>query len=279
MTQTLPDNITEAPVGSTNPAAADDLYRHVNGEWLASHEIPADRPVDGTFHKLRDQAELDVKEIVESAGPDTRIGALFHSFMDEDGDDGVEQAGLAPLDADLDPVRGAADLGELVDALATLDRHGVGGVIGFWTEKDAGGSSDDAADTEGTDTDDAGIEVAYLTQTGLGLPDEAYYREEQHAPTLAAYREFVESFLQLVEDTGAQPRPGRFGDGSASDSAAAADAILAFETALAKGHWDTVSSRDADKTYNPTPWPICRPGSPSSPGSTGSGSPRPMPRR
>src|SRR5699024_9939395 len=88
----------------------------------------------------------------------------------------------------------------------------------------------------------------------LGLPDEAYYREEQHAPTLAAYREFVESFLQLVEDTGAQPRPGRFGDGSASDSAAAAaDAILAFETALAKGHWDTVSSRDADKTYTPTP--------------------------
>ncbi|HJC85948.1 MAG TPA: peptidase M13 [Candidatus Corynebacterium faecigallinarum] len=257
MTQTLPDNITEAPAGSTNPAAADDLYRHVNGEWLASHEIPADRPVDGTFHKLRDQAELDVKKIVESAEPDTRIGALFHSFMDEDGDDGVEQAGLAPLDADLDPVRGAADLGELVDALATLDRHGVGGVIGFWTEKDAGGSSDDAADTEGTegtDTDDAGIEVAYLTQTGLGLPDEAYYREEQHAPTLAAYREFVESFLQLVEDTGAQPRPGRFGDGSASDSAAAAaDAILAFETALAKGHWDTVSSRDADKTYNPTP--------------------------
>ena len=67
MTQTLPDNITEAPVGSTNPAAADDLYRHVNGEWLASHEIPADRPVDGTFHKLRDQAELDVKEIVAAA--------------------------------------------------------------------------------------------------------------------------------------------------------------------------------------------------------------------
>ncbi|HIW92743.1 MAG TPA: peptidase M13 [Candidatus Corynebacterium avicola] len=248
MTQTLPDNITEAPEGAegTNPAAADDLYRHVNGTWLATHEIPADRPVDGTFHKLRDQAELDVKEIVESAAPDTRIGALFHSFMDEDGENGIEQAGLAPLDADLDPVRDAADFDGLVKVLAQLDRHGVGGVIGFWTEKDAGGST-------GDDSDAAGIEVAYLVQTGLGLPDEAYYREEQHAETRQAYRAFVENFLKLVEDTGAQPRPGRFGDGSASDSAAAAaDAILAFETALAEGHWDTVSSRDADKTYNPT---------------------------
>jgi putative endopeptidase len=246
MTQTIPDNITETATTSENPAAADDLYRHVNGTWLATHEIPADRPVDGTFHKLRDRAELDVKAIVESADPSTRIGALFHSFMDEDGDEsgrGIEQAGLAPLQADLEPLRAASDFTEFVTVLAQLDRHGVGGVIGFWTEKDAGGG------TDADDTDAAGVEVAYLTQTGLGLPDEAYYREDQHAEVRQAYLEFATSFLQLVEDTGQQARPGRFAELTAAESA---QAILDFETELAAGHWDTVSSRDADKTYNPT---------------------------
>ena len=232
----LPENITESarPI----PRAADDLYRHVNGAWLASHEIPADRAVDGTFHQLRDRAELDVRSIVEAASADTRIGALYRSFMDEDGAAGIEQAGLGVLDADLDPVRAASSLEELVDVLARLDRSGVGGVLGFWTEKDAGGSG--AA---------AGTEVAYLVQTGLGLPDEAYYREDQHAETRAAYREFVAGYLELTES---QERPGRFAGTGESSAQAAADALLAFETDLAKGHWDTVSSRDAEKTYNPT---------------------------
>ncbi|MGV0869634.1 M13 family metallopeptidase [Corynebacterium kalidii] len=230
---TIPDNITEASTGPV-PAAADDLYRHVNGAWLASHEIPADRAVDGKFHELRDRAELDVKAIVEAADPSTRIGALFSSYMDEDGAHGIEQAGLGVLSPDLDPVREAGDIDALVAALAQLDRHGVGGVVGFWTEKDAGGS---------------GNEVAYLVQTGLGLPDEAYYREDQHADTRAAYRAFIERFLRLVDETGEQPRPGRF---AGLDAATAADAVMEFETALAKGHWDTVSSRDAEKTHNPT---------------------------
>ncbi|WP_010122681.1 M13 family metallopeptidase [Corynebacterium nuruki] len=241
-TPDIPDNITEAarPV----PTAADDLYRHVNGEWLATHEIPADRAVDGTFHQLRDRAEAEVREIVEDAArnrPDSRIGALYNSFMDEDGDDsghGIEQAGLAVLDPDLDPVRDAGTFDEFVAALARLDRWGVGGVIGFWTEKDAGGTGDDG---------DAGAEVAYLTQTGLGLPDEAYYREDQHAEVRAAYREFVGTLLSLAAAD--QPLPGRF---AGADTASAADALVAFETDLAKGHWTAVDSRDAEKTFNPT---------------------------
>ena len=42
-----------------------DLYRFVNGPWLDTHIIPDDRAVDGTFHKLRDDAEEDVHEIVK----------------------------------------------------------------------------------------------------------------------------------------------------------------------------------------------------------------------
>ena len=47
------------------PRPHDDLYRHVNGTWLATHEIPADRGRDGAFHALVDAAEMDVREIIE----------------------------------------------------------------------------------------------------------------------------------------------------------------------------------------------------------------------
>lgn len=233
---TFPDNITEKP--RPTPSAADDLYRHVNGTWLSTHAIPADRAVDGTFHQLRDRAELDVRAIVEEAAPDTRIGALYRSFMDEDGERGIGRAGLGVLDPDLDPVRAATTFDGFVGVLADLDRTGVGGVVGFWTEKDAGGASDTS-----------GAEVAYLVQTGLGLPDEAYYREDQHADTLREYRSFVARFLELTEG---QERPGRFAGTGGGSAAVAADALVAFETDLAAGHWDTVASRDAEKTYNPT---------------------------
>ena len=43
----------------------DDLFAHVNGRWLATHEIPDDRSQDGAFRVLRDRAEDQVHEIVE----------------------------------------------------------------------------------------------------------------------------------------------------------------------------------------------------------------------
>lgn len=197
-----------------------DLYTYVNGPWLENHVIPDDRAVDGTFHKLRDQAEDDVREIVnEDTG---RAGNLFASFMDTDG---VNDAGLAPLDDDF-ALLSVRDIEEFVENLGALERVGVTSPLTFWVEKDSG--SEDS--------------VAYLVQSGLGLPDEAYYRSETHADTLAAYREHVATMLGFLDSA------KLFG----LDAEIAAERIVALETEIASGHWDVVASRDALKTYNPT---------------------------
>ena len=76
----------------------DDLFGHVNGRWLAGHEMPADRSSDGAFHALRDLSEERVREIVEEAAADVeardprggqvpttdhdRVGTLYRMFMD-----------------------------------------------------------------------------------------------------------------------------------------------------------------------------------------------------
>lgn len=207
----------------------DDLFRHVNGRWIDQHVIPADRAMDGSFRALHDQAEEQVRDIiVESAqgepeGVAAKVGALYASFMDTER---IEAAGVAPLRADLALVESATTQAELTGALGALQRTGGVGALGFWVDNDA---------------KDPSRYVVYLTQAGLGLPDESYYRDEQYAAVLAAYGPHVARMLLLV---------GVAADQEEADALAAR--VVGLETKLAAAHWDVVADRDADRTYNPT---------------------------
>nr|VDG62068.1 endopeptidase O [Streptococcus thermophilus] len=197
-----------------------DLYQLVNGPWLESHVIPEDRGVDGTFHALRDKAEEDVHAIVETG--EGRAADLYASFMDIDA---IDASGLSPLDADFALLHVNTNE-ELVRNFGKLERSGVGGPLTYWVEKDSLGEES----------------VPYLIQSGLGLPDEAYYREPAHAETLQTYRGHVERMLGYLTDE------QRFGFGAGE----AAERVLDVEKRIASHHWDVVATRDAVKTYNPT---------------------------
>lgn len=212
----------------------DDLYAHVNGRWVAAHEIPADRAMDGAFRALHDQAEEQVRDIITDAaaaaasgtsgasGVEAKIGAVYASFMDTAT---VEARGTEPLREDLALVDGATTRDELTTALGALQRTGAASAVGFWVDNDA---------------KEPERYVVYLVQSGLGLPDESYYRDEQYAQVLAAYRPHVARMLRL--------------GGVAADEAAAdalAGTVVDLETKLASHHWDVVKDRDADLTYNP----------------------------
>ena len=197
-----------------------DLFELVNGEWAATHEIPADRGIDGAFYALRDKSEADVRAILEDGAG--LGGALFQSFMDVDR---VNAAGIDAINDDLAKIE-VADVEGFVRGLGELERVGIGGPVTYWVEKDS----------QGEDS------VPYLVQSGLGLPDEAYYRDEDHADTLAAYKEHVATMLGFLEPKyllGLTP-------------AIAAERIVNLETHLAASHWDVVKARDAVATYNPT---------------------------
>ena len=197
-----------------------DLYKLVNGPWLESHVIPDDRGVDGTFHGLRDKAEEDVHELVKEST--SRAGDLYASFMDTEA---INAAGLAPLESDFELIS-VANIDELAHNLGVLDRRGVSSPLSYWVEKDSEGDT----------------AVPYLVQSGLGLPDEAYYRDPAHAETLQKYRAHVERMLSFLD-------PSRLFGLSA---ATAAERIVETEKQIAHSHWDVVASRDAVKTYNPT---------------------------
>ncbi|GAB3082652.1 M13 family metallopeptidase [Corynebacterium aquatimens] len=196
-----------------------DLYRLVNGPWLDSHVIPADRGVDGTFHALRDKAEVDVRDILTAS--DSLGGTLYDSFMDTES---INAAGLAPLKKDFD-LLSVKDINEFAHNLGLLERTGIAAPVSYWVEKDSQGETS----------------VPHLVQAGLGLPDEAYYREPAHKETLRAYLDHVERMLGFLD-------PARlFGLGAD----VAAQRVVKLEAQIAASHWDVVDSRDALKIYNP----------------------------
>ena len=221
----------------------DDLFRFVNGGWLATAEIPADRPGSGAFTVLRDEAEAACRQIVEeladsfsAASPEEasralatnrgRVGALYAAFMD---DEHLEALGAGPLAGELTPVLAAASKEELARVLGGMTPIGFMGVVG--------------ADVE-VDINDPERYTSWVGQSGLGLPDESYYREEAQAPLRRAYVAHVTRMLQLADLTDA------FGT-SAEDLA---ERVMAVETDLAKGHWDRVTCRDVEKMNNPMSW-------------------------
>lgn len=209
---------------------ADDLYRYVNGAWLDTFEIPPDRAADGAFRELRDEAEAQTRQIIEEQPPDSLIGALYTSFMDEDR---VDALGARPLLGELEEVQAAPGAEALARVMGGLSRGGIGDVVGLYVDTDPG-----APDRY----------VLNLHQAGLGLPDEAYYREEQHAKIAAAYQEHIARMFALV----GQSLPDAAGlPFWRSGPDEVADRVYELEKRLAAAHWDVVKDRDATATYNP----------------------------
>ncbi|HSA41372.1 MAG TPA: peptidase M13, partial [Mycobacterium sp.] len=195
----------------------DDLFGHVNGRWLDSYEMPADRATDGAFRTLYDRAEEQVRELIDEAaaanapaGTDQqRIGDLYASFSDADA---VERRGLAPLLDELALIDAAADADALAATLGALARTGVGGGFGVYVD---------------TDSKDSTRYLLHLSQSGLGLPDRDYYfdQSERGKKVLADYRAFVTRMFELS---------------GTADPGAAADRVLTLERSLAKPQWTRV---------------------------------------
>lgn len=209
---------------NTDVRPQDDLYRHVNGGWLDTVVIDADKTSAGAFIDLRDQAERDVRQIVESLSGDEaatepgKIATLYRDFMDAEK---IEALGAAPLAPVLERIEAIDGTEALSRHLGWSLRHGISSLIGFGEEADPG---------------DPTRYVLFAGQGGLGLPDEEYYRLDEHAEIREAYLAYLTRTFALI--------------GSA-DAAGEAATVLALETKIASHHWDKVKCRDLRAGYNP----------------------------
>jgi predicted metalloendopeptidase len=207
----------------------DDFFEHLNGKWLKSVEIPADKSTWGAFHQLRDDTLPQLRAVIEKAameksaanGTEARkIGDFYASYMDEAR---LEQLGAKPLAGELGKIAAIKNKNELPAMFAHLGRIGVNVPFVFFIHQDAKDSTKYVAD---------------LYQAGLGMPDRDYYLkldDAKLADTRAKYQQHVEKMLALA---------------GSRRAAADAKAIVELETELAKVQWTKVENRDPIKTYN-----------------------------
>ncbi len=202
----------------------DDFFRFVNGKWLDSTEIPADRTSFGSFIALRDLSETRMHTILDelSATPQApgsagaRVAAAYKAFMDTDA---IERAGMTPAQpmlARIAAAKNAADLTMLFTdpSLASPISLGVG-----------------------PDGKDSNANVLNAGQASLGLADRDYYLVD--SPRNLEIRTKYKAYLTTV-----------LGAAGYADAPASADAVIALETKMAAANWDRAMGRNRTLTYN-----------------------------
>jgi len=208
----------------------DDFFLYVNGGWLKTAAIPADRSQTGSFQDLQILSEERLKTIVADLKktPASRLTVeqrklrdLYDAFVDTNA---IESRGLSSVKKDLDYLAGLKTLDDVARAmgsvkLSTTSVYNIG---------------------VGVDDKNPDNYSVNLSQGGLGMPDRDYYlsNDEAIVKVRTAYRKYLADMLTLA---------------GLSDAEARADRILALETEIAKVSWNRADRRDEDKVYNPMP--------------------------
>jgi putative endopeptidase len=206
----------------------DDPYRYLNGKWLDSFQIPADKAAYGSFDFVNDKTETQLRAIVDglsqaaagSADPDARkLADLYASFMDEPRLEALKLKPLASTFAAVDALKSKSDIPALIARF-----------------NDAGIDAPYDVDVQ-PDPKDSAHYIFTIDQSGLGLPDRDYYLQDD-----AKFTEIRSKYLKHVETLLTMA-----GEPNAREEAAA---ILKLETSIARRQWTRVDNRDPVKTYN-----------------------------
>ena len=206
----------------------DDFYYSVNGKWLATTPIPADKSNYGAFSVLYEESQAALKQIIEEAAAkpnkaegsvEQKIGDFYAAYMDTTLTD---QLGIAPLKGQLADIAKTASHADIAALMGKLLTDGSGIPFGFYVNNDAKNSSQ------------YGV---YLYQSGLTLPDRDYYLKDD--PKFVANREAMREYVRKLMSAAGYPH---------ADAAAAN--VANIELFIAQSQWSRVESRDANKAYN-----------------------------
>ena len=204
--------------GDTAVKPGDDWFRYTAGKWFDTTTIPSDRPSTGTFYDLRDQTTDQLKTLLTSAPTNSKYGALYTSFMNEAQ---LEKVGLAPLKRDLAGIAAIKTKAQFARYMGQTNGRFGSTVVDF-------GVSSDTANPE--------LNVLYLGQSGLGLPEREYYFADQFKKQRDAYTAYITRTMTAL---------------GYADPAGTAATIMAFEARIADKSWKIAERRQIEKLNNP----------------------------
>ncbi|MFC4931905.1 M13 family metallopeptidase [Massilia sp. GCM10023247] len=212
----------------------DDFFGYANGEWLARTEIPADRGSWSAMGALAEETNTRIAKMIEELGAarDTsgearKVADFYAAYMDEAG---IEKRGLAPIKPMLSNIASIRDKAALVRALGASLRADVDplNATDFFTENLFGlwvaqGLAEPSRN------------LPYLLQGGLGMPDRAYYLENnaRMAELRTKYQQHIAAMLKLAGYDKSEERAAR---------------VFELELALAQTHATREDSANVQKS-------------------------------
>jgi putative endopeptidase len=209
----------------TSVKPGDSFFDYVNGTAVKEMVIPADRTSYGSFLALRELSENRMKVLVTGlasqtglSGDDAKIANLYNAMMDEAA---INKLDVAPLAPTLAAIRNIKTKPQMATYMGKTSGEFGSSFFGAYVDGDAKNPQ---------------INVLYLGQSGLGLPDRDYYLKDTYADKKTKYEAYVAKMLIMV--------------GYPNATQAAKD-IVAMETKIAEVSWTRIDRRDDTKTYNP----------------------------
>jgi endothelin-converting enzyme/putative endopeptidase len=216
----------------TSVSPCDDFYKFACGKFAANHPIPPDQSGVDQFYALYNVNTQDLRGLLEKAAATgsertadaQKIGDYYKACMNTDL---IAQKGLAPVQPLLDEIDGIKNKAQLAGLIGKLQRFGVDAFFGYGEQQDF---------------KDASKQIATIGQGGLGLPEKDYYLRTG-TKDLDLRAQYVAHVTKMLTLAGTSPEQAQ------KD----ANAILTFETALAKSSLGVVDLRDPEKTYHLQP--------------------------
>ena len=203
----------------------EDFYEYACGTWRKNNPIPPDQARWGRFNELAEYNRQILHDILEKAATNDpkrdplhkQVGDFYASCMDEKS---ANAKGSSPLKPVLDRIAAISSKDQLIEEIGYMNAHGEGGGIlfGFGAQPDLHNAS---------------MEIANVSQGGLGLPDRDYYIKDdaKSQETRTKYQEHLTKMFQLLGDDEATAQKE-------------AKAVIGIETQLAQAAFERVKMRD-----------------------------------
>lgn len=227
----LPENGIAIELMDKSVRPQDDFYNYVNGTWMKTAQIPADKASWGSFNELREKTDLNSLKILDNLLKETyakgtegqKIQDIYATYMDLDK---RNADGIAPIKGDLAKIDAIKTMADLQKYLVEATKTGDNPFYSWGVYADLKNSTDNAV---------------YMGDVNLGLGRDYYQKDnEENTKTIGQYKDYLTKLYTVL---------------GYKNPEVAAQKVVDFEKTAAQTLIPNEKIRDANLQYNPKTLP------------------------
>jgi len=210
-------------------APGTDFYRYATGGWMDANPIPDEYSRYGSFDKLRENNQKQIKDLIEEMGKtqhDKGTGAQKIGDLYRIGTDRVKlnADGAAPILDQLKTINAAESINDIIRLTAFFRKCGINPFFTLYV---------------GPDDMNSSMNIMHLSQGGLGLGERDYYvQTDKESKKLRT--QYANLIVSQFMNAGY----------SKTDAKKASQSVMKVETALAVAHFEKEKTRNPELNYH-----------------------------